>query len=125
MNKIEFNTPEGSEERQATKPLTLQEEERVVMTINHLLNRKDGDPIIKPEDLELMQRFVNHYQNLNHYATTSQGLYAMDKDPKNLLHDFWQTSSDACPLEAGEAEKQEKLFQQYVDKFSFKLNMYI
>jgi hypothetical protein len=33
---------------------------------------------------------------------------------KNLLYEFWQRSSDACPLEATEAEKQEKDFYEWV-----------
>lgn len=38
-----------------------------------------------------------------------------DKAPK-LLHEFWQRSSDACPLEATEAEKQEKEWYKWVYK---------
>ena len=33
---------------------------------------------------------------------------------KNLLYEFWQRSSDACPLECGEAEKQEKDFSEWI-----------
>lgn len=33
-----------------------------------------------------------------------------------LLHRFWQRSSDACPLECTEAEKQEKEFAEFVAK---------
>lgn len=38
-----------------------------------------------------------------------------DKAPK-LLHEFWQRSSDACPLEATEAEEQEKLWFTWIHK---------
>lgn len=31
-----------------------------------------------------------------------------------LLHTFWQRSSDACPLEVGEAEQQEKEWKQFI-----------
>ena len=34
---------------------------------------------------------------------------------QNLLHDFWQLSSDACPLEANESEEQENAFKEFVD----------
>lgn len=34
---------------------------------------------------------------------------------KNLLYEFWQQTSDACPLECGEAEKQEKAFAKFVE----------
>ena len=33
---------------------------------------------------------------------------------RNLLTTFWQRSSDACPLEASEQEKQEKEFRDWV-----------
>lgn len=34
---------------------------------------------------------------------------------QNLLNDFWQRNSDACPLEANEAEAQELEFIKYVN----------
>lgn len=34
---------------------------------------------------------------------------------QNLLNNFWQRSSDACPLEASEAEAQELAFIKYVN----------
>ena len=34
---------------------------------------------------------------------------------KNLLHEFWNSSSDACPLEATEQENQERLFSEWVE----------
>lgn len=37
------------------------------------------------------------------------------KAPK-LLHEFWQRSSDACPLEAIEAESQEKEWFKWIHK---------
>lgn len=33
---------------------------------------------------------------------------------ENLLHEFWQRSSDACPLEVSEAEQQEREFKNWV-----------
>ena len=38
-----------------------------------------------------------------------------DKAPK-LLHEFWQRSSDACPLESTEAEAQEKEWVKWIYK---------
>lgn len=35
---------------------------------------------------------------------------------QNLLNEFWQRSSDACPLEDGEASEQEQLFIKYVNE---------
>ena len=34
---------------------------------------------------------------------------------KNLLHEFWQQTSDACPLECSEAEGQEKKFSEFIE----------
>lgn len=43
------------------------------------------------------------------------------EDIKNLLHEFWNSSSDACPLEASEQEEQEKAFADFIeDKFNKK-----
>ncbi|MES2287436.1 MAG: hypothetical protein V4547_17210 [Bacteroidota bacterium] len=33
---------------------------------------------------------------------------------KNLLYHFWQSASDACPLEVGEAENQEQAFKKWL-----------
>ena len=38
------------------------------------------------------------------------------EEVKNLLYEFWQRSSDACPLEAGEAEQQESSFADFVEE---------
>jgi hypothetical protein len=35
---------------------------------------------------------------------------------QNLLNEFWQRSSDSCPLEASEAEAQEIEFIKYVSQ---------
>lgn len=68
---IHFNTPEGSKERQETKPLTLQEENKVIGILNKL--------VFTIEEEEILQRFVNHYQNLNHHMVSTCGLYATDQ----------------------------------------------
>ena len=39
-------------------------------------------------------------------------------DPCNLLQQFWQRKSDACPLEAAKAESEENDFHDWVlDKY--------
>lgn len=68
-----------------------------------------------------VEEFENKQKELQHHRDTTVGLWALDRDPKNLLHEFWQRSSDACPLEASEAEKQEKEFQEFVEKLSFQI----
>lgn len=57
---------------------------------------------------------------LHHYDTTI-GLYCTDKDPATLLRMFWQRSSDACPLEASQAEEQERLWAEWIQKVTFQL----
>lgn len=37
----------------------------------------------------------------------------------NLLEDFWQQQSDACPLEAGEMEKQIIAFKEFTKQKLF------
>jgi len=60
-------------------------------------------------------------QELQHFKDSSVGLFATDKNPSDLLRMFWQRSSDACPLDASEAEKQEKEFAEWVSNITFKL----
>ena len=38
------------------------------------------------------------------------------KSLPHLLWEFWQMSSDACPLEASQQEEQEKAFQRFVEE---------
>ena len=73
---LHYNTKEVSQERQQTKPLNLQEEELVVTIFNEMLN---GNWVRLKEEKELLQQFVNNYQNLNHYKATTVGLWATDR----------------------------------------------
>lgn len=34
----------------------------------------------------------------------------------NLLHEFWQRTSDSCPLEASKAEEEEIQFKKFVEE---------
>lgn len=45
----------------------------------------------------------------------SAKLYLMRKNPADLLDEFWQRSSDACPLEATEHEKQLNEFRDFAN----------
>ena len=58
---------------------------------------------------------------LLHHKDTTVGLYATDKPIGDLLQMFWQRSSDACPLECTEAEKQESDFKEWVKSISFQI----
>lgn len=56
-----------------------------------------------------------------HFYDSSQGLWCTDRKLEDLLTDYWQSSSDACPLEATEAEAQEIGFREFVKKLQFQL----
>ena len=71
--------------------------------------------------LEAAKECEKERKELQHFKDTSKGLYATDKPIEDLLHLFWQRTSDACPLEAIEAEKQEKEFSDWIKTVSFRL----
>lgn len=49
---------------------------------------------------------------------TEKQVVISHKDLLKLLANFWQRTSDACPLECIEAEKQEKEWEIYIkDRF--------
>lgn len=72
--------------------------------------------------LEIERVAQEYSKNLQHHRDTTVGLWALDRDPKKLLYEFWQRSSDACPLECGESERQEKEFEDFVEKLCFQIN---
>lgn len=58
------------------------------------------------EEIEALIEFKNN--NLGKWA------FPPDQDPCTLLTRFWQRASDACPLEASAAEKQENEFHDWM-----------
>jgi hypothetical protein len=60
-------------------------------------------------------------KELVHFKDSSSGLWCTDRPLENLLTDYWQSSSDACPLEISEAEEQEQGFREFVRKLQFQL----
>jgi len=111
-NEIKFN--DRREERFKVLPLTLMEQEAVIDALNYLLENDNG--AIASSWFKLLQRFVDNYSKLEHHRTTTCGLYGFDRNPQFLLKDFWQRSSDACPLTCTEAENEEEKFREYVCK---------
>ena len=111
-NKIKFN--DRREDRFKVLPLTLMEQETVIDALNYLLENDNG--AIAPSWFGLLQRFVDNYSKLEHHRATTCGLYAVDRNPQFLLEEFWQRSSDACPLTCTEAENEEEAFKEYVRK---------
>ena len=112
MKTIKFNDLDERRDPKNVLPLSLHEQETVIDALNYLLENDKGN--IADTWFDLLQRFVDNYSKLEHHKATTVGLQAFDSDPRTLLYEFWQRSSDACPLEVGEAEKQEELFKQWV-----------
>ena len=68
-----------------------------------------------------VEEFIKKIKKLEHHKDTTCGLYLFDKNPQSLLHDFWQSSSDACPLECAEAKKQERDFEDWIVDLYYKI----
>jgi len=82
MKKITYNLESDSIKRSQNKPLTLIEENRVIELINLM---KFGSTVISEQDNKLIQRFIWHYENLNHHAASLEGLYATDDQENSLF----------------------------------------
>jgi hypothetical protein len=109
-NEIYYNDLRPSRFR--VMPLGLAEQEEVIEAINYLLENDNGN--INKKWLGLIQRFVDNYAKLEHHRAITEGLYSFDSDPRHLLEEFWQRSSDACPLTCTEAENEETAFAEWV-----------
>ena len=66
--------------------------------------------------------YEKYVKDLQHFKESSVGLNVTDKPIGDLLQMFWQRSPDACPLECGEAEKQEVEFKEWVNTVSWVLS---
>ena len=66
--------------------------------------------------------YEKYVKDLQHFKDSSVGLNVTDKPIGDLLQMFWQRSSDACPLECGEAEKQEVEFKEWANTVSWVLS---
>jgi hypothetical protein len=44
-----------------------------------------------------------------------QDLSKLLSSSKDLLHEFWNRESDACPLQVEEAEEEENKFKSFID----------
>lgn len=72
--------------------------------------------VINMMDERDCEKLYMEINELVQFRDANVGKWAFDKkeEPCSLLHRFWQRSSDACPLEASEAEKQEDEFNDWV-----------
>jgi len=66
--------------------------------------------------------YEKYVKDLEHFKDSSIGLNVTDKPIGDLLKMFWQSSSDACPLERSEAEKQQAKFNEFVKSISWVLS---
>jgi len=66
--------------------------------------------------------YEQYVKDLEHFKESNVGLNVTDKPIGDLLELFWQRSSDACPLECTEAEKQEAEFKEWVKSVSWVLS---
>lgn len=75
-------------------------------------------------DRKDIEEVIGTIKTLIAFRDTTVGLWAIDNkghQPHDLLHDFWQRSSDGCPLECTEAEKQETDFNDWINDLCFKI----
>ena len=77
---ITFNDPESAEQRAQTAPLSLEQEQQAIQIINDLI--WGADFYLTKDAQELLQNFVNHYQNMAHYVAYTSGLWATDQPDK-------------------------------------------
>ena len=64
---------------------------------------------------------IRDLTDLQHQNDRTAGLYAFSFDPSELLHRFWNLSSDACLLEASEQEKQEIKWKEFIKDLAFQI----
>jgi hypothetical protein len=83
---------------------------------DNISSKKDHEQYLKDIGYE------KYVKDLEDFKEKMIGLYATKKDIGDLLYLFWQRTSDACPLEASEAEKQEKDFKDWVKSISWKIS---
>lgn len=68
------------------------------------------------------QEISAEHKKLQEFADHHVGLWAMDQDPANLLQLFWDSKSDACPLEEEESNQQVAIFADFVtENYSFRI----
>jgi hypothetical protein len=76
---LHYNKKEGSQERQQTQPLSLEENQKVVDLINEFMSCADARVHVSADEENLLYRFINYYQNLEHHKATTVGLWATDR----------------------------------------------
>lgn len=76
--KINYNNPETSSERSNVVPLSLEENEKAIAIMNALILK---DEFFTNVEWSLLQRFVWHYENLNHFMSVHSG--------RQEVKDFW------------------------------------
>lgn len=94
------------------------------------LQRGDAEPPCMPDGINSKEEhdeylraigYDRYIKNLELHKSVTTGLYATDKAICDFLSMFWQRYSDACPLDAKEAEKQEVEFRKWATSISWKI----
>ena len=83
------------------------------------------DEINSKKEHEKYLKAIGHekyVKDLEHFKDSSIGVNVTDKPIGVLLQMFWKRSSDACPLECTESEKQEAEFKEWVKSVSWVLS---
>lgn len=72
--------------------------------------------VINMMDERDCEKLYSEINELVQFRDANVGKWAFDKkeEPCSLLHRFWQRRSDACPLEATKAEKEEDEFNDWI-----------
>lgn len=76
---FQYNNPETSDRRAAVVPPTLDEMNRIVGFLTECVRQHSGWPALAV-DIDLVQRFIWNYENLDHYHTVnySQAIAAQE-----------------------------------------------
>lgn len=78
---LTYNNPTDTT-RADTKPLSVEENERVVSLLNHIVAiYEDRAHSIMQGNKDLLQRFINHYANMEHRCAVNSGGWRTDTPP--------------------------------------------
>jgi hypothetical protein len=69
---LDYNTLEGAKRREKAKPLSIPEEYKVVELLNERIGEGQHKKITRAQH-NLLQRFIDTYQNLRHSAKSKKG----------------------------------------------------
>jgi len=96
-----------------------------IKTINNMTMEQELDKLVESVYNNHIKPLSDNPQPLEYcdYSDAKEVVQMVLKSEliSNMLYYFWQDSSDSCPLDVGEAEKQELKFRDFVNKLTLKL----